>query len=172
MKVYIYYDANLKSIYAFTDNKNLAKTFERERNMKVFVKKVVEMTRDEFLQFELTRGRYCLAERFYQTRDTSTGIQKIRHVAIVGPEHEENTVFSKSMSVCDEAAKFYNPLIATLNDEYLKALAVLQYWDIMRMSNVISPYKPEEDILCEAPSDMEVDSFELFLLLYGHTFKD
>ena len=178
MKVYLFYRVATKtmnidppSLYAFTENKELADKFELTRDMKQFYLKKVKMSEEEFTKFRYDFGHCNLRLSGFTTRIKDFGKDI---VFLVTTELEEEQTYLKADNILKELAKYTLMDGAYFNTDILKALNKLNYFALYKF------YSMDEYYLYNGFNPTEVNHFDLgieydmlnlFFYFYGNTMN-
>ena len=149
--------------YAYTDNKDMAKRFEIERNMNKFKKVKRKLTREEinFLAYEFQTG--YMEDVDLDVYDKSTMEWHEIHYVMTG--NEKLTVGNLSLSSFDDlyTCCMYNPKI--FNDKIKNALYIIHYNQIY---NKLSGDSDNDD---RYSYEVISDPLGIFIRHYGKTLK-
>lgn len=155
-----------EDIYAWTDDKRLAKQFQKERNMDLFtlVKEELNYTDQRIIGEEYTD---CLLEPYEMAMYNKDKTKRFV-VTFALTKEEVTTINVSSMSLLVKNVYgncWQNPII--FNDKLYEALEVLEYTKIYY--NIISKnmYPMENDDIHLKP-----DIFSIFIRNYGKTLKE
>lgn len=149
-KFYKYYISYLKEdgeVYAYTDDKKLAKKFKRTRNPDLFLHKVCQLTSEDLHELHI---------------DYPGALIKVEPFLIEGVAVDIPLTQTESITVMNYSAKLIVelPSVATINpdifsDEVYEALKTIGYVDCYKYFNGLI-----DDL------DIEVDKLEVFHRLY------
>lgn len=163
-KYYFFYEVEEgeePELYAYTDDKSLAKEFELERDMNIFFKKKTEITKDEvnILAKDYKEMRLSILEGY--TKDINN-ISKLIDFSLVVTELEKLTIISKYDEIINYDLCVYSrntPFV--FKKDIFKALEYLDY-----NYNFMIMYEPEsaDDYY---QYDYELDLFGAFVYLFG-----
>lgn len=142
MKVTMYY-LN-KILYAYSDNEDLTRKFEEERNMKLLKKKVVKLSKEEYKEFMNEHRQKMLVSSPY---DTTGG-----YVNLV-VTYEEDELVSNEFEIISSTADS----LLTFDIEACPFSKKIKK-DMKEMVNVL-PY-----------GDVKIDCLKVFILLNKGTF--
>ena len=184
MKIYAYYllEMDMQPLYAFAKEKEIAKRFEESRNMNKFLKKELSLNKDDYYQFCDTFKSHQLTVATFTTKDPSRPTTK-REIKVVCTWDEEKTsiikqdeayqlFFSKNLlppkiftgEVQDTlCALGYHSIYTWLHDQYF-----LPFFD-MAENDLIYDIDPDEKSV--DPARYEIETFGIFMYLYGNTMK-
>lgn len=169
MKVFLYYNTD-GILYGFTDNKKLDSEFREFRNPDSFCRKVLDLSDSQFMSLKAQHPKHFLTACVYPTKIELLGVYRKKNIVVVGPIHEEENVYLSAEKFISSLSP-KSPFIATLNDDILQALHEIDYWEVMKMSNWISPIPEEEEILSQPSSGIEIDYWEVFMFYYEKTIR-
>lgn len=146
MKVYIYYKD--KSVYAYTNNKNLKNEFEQQRNLSMFQKKVINMNKEEYDKFHNNLYNNELLKISYTDCNDD--------YYIISTNHEERLVMEFSDNIIKEIEDLtYEVEKCNLKNKYLKSFKYLL--EIVEVRNKELTYL--------------INDMYLFTILFGDTMK-
>jgi hypothetical protein len=167
-------------LYAFTNDKNLAKKFEKERRKDLFIKIVDKgLSREEYAQFAINnRGSDLKIQKLVTSSNKNTNKQVIKKIPILLTQNEYVSCNEPMLLIMDESwwidvteCVLANPYV--FNNEIREALRILQYNVSFKVNNQdirLMDIIDEEDDDYSAP-EIEIDEVEIFIKLYGDTFK-
>ena len=176
-------------LYAITDSKVLYKLFKSQRDMDKFIIEKCEMKESDALHFLGGCDSYCkLKDRKYNTRDEDEDSDDITMpISIVSTEFESENSVTLSDGLWGLLKIRYPADI--FNEEYYKVLQRLWY---AKVSNLfrnnksiiltnsvdvigqIIDYSEYETAMTDAidvKDQFIIDEFQVFMFLYGGTFK-
>lgn len=170
-------------LYAFTNDKKLAKKFMQTRNMKKFIKRVSDIDKNEYVEFaNNNRGQMLETyayDRFvsYTSDPSERRMEKIQ--ILTTWEEREMTSVSADDGVNDLTEYVnYNFLPFIFQKKYLNALDTLEFithWKYLgvpeKYSEFITPDENEKYMDFSSPN-ISVDEFALYILLYGDTYNE
>lgn len=178
MKVYLFYRVATKTmnidpptLYAFTENKELADKFELTRDMKQFYLKKVKMNEEEFNKFRYDFGHCNLRLSGFTTRIKDFGKDIM---FLVTTEKEEESVYLRADDILKELGKYTDMEAGYFNTEVMKALNQLNYYSLYKF------YSNDENYLYSGINPIGVNHFDLnltydmlnlFFFFYGDTLK-
>lgn len=181
MKLYLFFknvEGLAPTMYAFTNDKKLYKEFKEERNMKIFVETIQEVTKEEFHEFENKYKGYQLGRRGYITKPSSSNPLKYKtYVYIVSTYDEEMQTYIKSDEVSNLLMKYTDTISMYFNDELLEALETLGYFKILKMNYGPLPFldgvSNGEELLTFGGlfPDCDPDMLSIFITLFGYTMN-
>lgn len=190
MKVYAYYlklPSLTPRLYAFTDQKDLAKGFEDQREPSMFIRKKFEMKKKDYFVFKHDYPNSQLTSTQLLSKDSNDPTKRTLVPIICTWEEEKNTISSQDSIYPEMFAKYmFDPSKFTI--EIQRALYILGYFDMYKWlysSGYIyemldeSIYDGVMDIKYDDTDECigvvnripEVDDFAVFMMLYGHTMK-
>lgn len=169
-------------LYAYTDNKEYAKTFKEDRDMDKFTCIKKKLTKDEFNQIEGRFGRLKLTYGSFYTKSEIFG--KRVPVKFLCTFDEEESVIFKAEQLWDE----YKDILfdaSIFTDEYVKALEKLMFMKFYGFYVIkykeyadyfyqpyYSNYGPVEGLIMEEfKNSYQYDDLRLFLKFFHKTFK-
>lgn len=165
-------------LYAFTNNKSLAKRFEKERKKNLFIKVINNMSREEYANFAMNnRGNDLKIQRLLSVTDKDTKKQKIIQIEVLLTQNEYVNCNEPFSPVYDEGwwgyilSTFYtDPYV--FNEDLRQALRILDYTITYKLHRDSSSFDfiEEEDDDYEAP-DWLNDELQYFVEMYQDTFK-
>lgn len=172
MNVYFIYK---DSLYAITNNKKVLDSFLSERNPKLFKIVKHKMTRETYLYLIKDYHKYQLDFRQLETKSNiDIGRRKIK-VAIVATEYEEMDVFLKADKVFTEIGEKLLEICEYFNEDVLKALETLHYFELYKFSNNFTEQQHFYDGYYGMPvfdiKNYTIDQLGLFIYLYGNTMQ-
>ena len=160
IKFYVYYDTfDIPDItvYAYTDDKKIAKKFEKTRDMKRFYKKVIKGTSEDrktllqdYADLELELYKLC-GKNF----STEIPITKWEKFTIVNMGYRSITI---------DIPLFCNIFPFIFANDIREALVALKYVEVYKFLNGHNDLASLEEIF-------SVDTMELFLQEYGFTLS-
>ena len=159
-------------LYAFTDDKKLSNEFTNTRNMKLFAKQVIDIPKKEYKEFADKHRGYILGSCGFTTRSglSPDGEQIARFVAT---RSEEQFVYTSSDKIISELSKHTKECSEIFNDDLLKALKIINYFDIFTFSVQNEYYFYPETIPFNDTQDLNLkyDMLELFVYFFGDSIK-
>jgi hypothetical protein len=161
-KYWIYYLKSTNEIYAYTDNKDYAKSFENMRDMKMFIKVKKNLTKEEVNY--LAREFQSNILKMYEYKTVNKN-QTIVMVSIVSTMIENITVNSQSTRlICCDLYTYCEINPEFFNSKIKKALTVLGYCNLY-------------EYVSETDSDLtkiniEVDELAIFIHNYGKSINE
>lgn len=165
-KYWFFYSKDTNEIYAYTDNKNLADGFEKQRDMNKFIKIKKKISRS--LVNDLAKdynGEYLL-DKYLRSYDHDT--KEVNDCNIIMTNIEWITVSSIGFSFVNEDIYKYcwlSPYV--FNDDVFNALKYIGYNDL---HNVL--VRTVEDDNTNDPYDyIMADDLGIFLKYYGKTMR-
>ena len=180
---------DVPDIYAFTTSKKIMKEFKRTRNMKVFLIKEIDTTREEYLDFAERYSERNLSLISLTTKTlTKYGVICKVPVSFIGTFYEEEYCYMRSNDIPKEAVKLTSPNAKFLKKEYLIALEILYYFDFAKFKSneILNPlysgFLPvnndyhgdfEMNIYTDfdLPKSMSYDTLAIFYYFFGYTMK-
>ena len=120
-------------LYAFTNNKSLAKRFEKERKKNLFIKVINNMSREEYANFAMNnRGNDLKIQRLFSVTNKDTKKQKIIQIEVLLTQNEYVNCNEPFSPVYDEgwwgyilSAFYTDPYV--FNKDIRQALRILDY---------------------------------------------
>lgn len=185
MKVYKFYKINplhredIPVLYAFTNKKDYANQFRKERDMSIFECIVSHMTKKEY-EYYLSKFRIReLAMNGYYTKIPESS--KRVTVKVLTTYHEQEQACILSDQIIDEIGKhLFNPKI--FESKYLYALNMVRFVDfyVFYRSGYRETYDyfyngmeiPKQQLDGSSPLKVDFDELGLLLKFFGYTFKD
>ena len=174
-QVWFFYrhDLGTPYLYAYTEKRKLAESFENERNKKIFIKKEKELSKEQWNLFQSHHGSYRLERRGFETGSDLFGKQ---YVYLVATAMEELSVITKADTVFYEIAKYTMDMeVRCFRKELLRALADLYFFELNKFrGNVQYISSPDSEGFLAGVEAFNtelhrVDQFGLFMYLYGST---
>ena len=156
-------------LYAYTNNKILAKTFKQTRKMDSFIIKEKDIDDDEFYQLCVRRPSNLLIKSTLLTKDFDS-FNNCGTVTMALTKIEEETAVFKSEFVYEQLYRSLTDYAFLLNDEIINALKILGYWDFYKYQ---SKSMDEQLYLSnlETFEMVHVDQFEVFMFFFGDTMS-
>ena len=190
-----HYDLKINNIssspmlYAITDSKPLYKLFKSQRDMDKFIIEKCEMKESDALCFMGGKDSYCkLKDRKYNTRDEDEESEDlVTPISIISTEFESENSVTLSDGLWGLLKIKYPADI--FNEEYYKVLQRIWYAKVANLfrneksiilTNSIDvigqiiDYSEFESAMTDAidiKSQFIVDEFQVFMFLYGGTFR-
>lgn len=165
----------LYSLYAFTPTKACAEYFWKTRNRKIFYRKAIEMSRDEYEDFCDAHEKHLLEFHIFVTKvyDEDNDTLQEETVNILCPMSESDSILYYAETHMDNIlgrgmsmlSMFTNPK-AILKEKMYTLLE--RYFQITEVLNVLYPF--EENTITESYYPYAIDEVMLYCHLYGHTF--
>lgn len=131
----IVYKGSVQFLYAFADNKEIAKEFEKERNMDLFRKEIIKIDDDEKEIIDKFLSRHCLAELDYYSIPNDE-----ENVNILMTQLENEIILYGLPFYIFSLLEKYNVLAFSsslehdvLNKKYSEAVDYLEFWRIDQM---------------------------------------
>lgn len=169
--------------YAHTCDKKVKKSFEKNRNMKIFQKIVTKMSKAEYRSFIASAQMECLSEQqylYFNDKLDENGQRVGKYIEIAVTLSEQDTQESIMDSGLFEEFNYVCPAI--FNNKYLRALERLQYvamyklW-ISAMDNkilyclidLLREREEEIDMSSYDTPEIDYDEVALFIDLFGST---
>lgn len=169
-------------LYGYTFDNDQAKDFRRFRNMKYFVEKVVEMTKEEKVNFEKRFRKYVIHPVTFETRSENDFGRRRAEITIPCTMIEEESVFLKIDQVFYEIGRKINfyELLQVGTKELKKLLTDMMVRMFYQFATIYCQEMCPEDRLFAGEKsfdimgqmDVRVDQFGVFLCLYGDTLRD
>ena len=131
-------------IYAFTDDKSVAKQFEEERNMRFFKKEKLEINPDD----DPFRKWIHLELNSYQLNNKD-GIREV-----IMTEYENDYVIYESLTdiihnyIIDDS-EYFSSRVDLLKDKYIDALRFIDFFDICDPLPFAPDYIDEDFATCD-----------------------
>ena len=163
-KYWLYYIND--ELYAYTDRKEYAKSFESFRNMKKFHRIKKEINKDTVNMLAKEYQTQYLQKHTLKTYKDKKWID----IEIILTESEHLTITSIGMVESYEGISsfcFVNPFI--FNDEILNALTILNYVSIYQSLSNDLPKGIKSKNPIECMEDMKIDELGIFIETYGYT---
>ena len=157
------YGTNQHELYAFTDDKKLAKAFKATRNMKVFTCEK-EML-DRKLYNSLIKGYITAELRLGELTVRTSNENKACKVYLPITTREQNTINSTVQSMLYEriyTLAWYDPEI--ISHKYQKALKELLY------TNTHNHLEGDNNAMSKNIEKMKVDTFSILMDNFKKTF--
>lgn len=179
MKVYVFYMVanstgllDVPRMYAVTHKKHIAQGFKESRNMKYFLLKEYEQDDDEFKLHADKYRNYILGTRGFTTRSKDS-INGQETVYITATQGEEEHTYIQSENVTFELGKHTVDNSEIFNDDIVKSLNDLQYFEMYRFYRDSDAYfySGLEDFTRPEDFDWKIDMLALFLYYYGYTMN-
>ena len=185
MKVYLVYKITRDKtgevmlhpfLYGYTTKKSIIKEFENQRNMKHFAILSREFTKNEYMLFDRDNRHMYLDIRRYDTYIKDEAGHFKDYIEIVSTEYEEEQTYVKADSALFEVGKFTDYPLYIFNEEIVKSLKILQY-NVIRDFRSDYHYNAQADLMFpvvnigKKSSDIRVDTFYIFMFLFGNTMK-
>ena len=168
-------------LYAITDKKELAKEFKDQRDMdQFFLHKNSDLDKDEIIDFINNQyGRVLEAFEYKRLikdtkKDNRWDYDTIR---IVSTYQERQSVYDKSdaslLGIPEEVNISFPFKFANKYSEALSNLEVDTIWRLRSFSIEQSEEFEDEEDYYDQPAipDALIDEVEIFVYMYGHTFK-
>ena len=166
-KYWIYY-LN-EEIYAYTDNKEYAKIFESNRNMKLFKKVKMEISKEgvNYLAKEFQEAVLVNMPIDIYDKETHTWIKS----NIIVTNMEKITILNVSIQIMNEDLyKFcwFSPY--PFNNKIIKALHILEY---DKINSILTNSKLDQfsDDYYDDEINIKADMLGIFIHYYGRTLK-
>lgn len=180
MKVRIYYKFRDKGremgqpiMFAYTKNKEYAKMFEDSRNMKIFYKKEVNMTKKEFLLFQ-DKYQELQLDCFKFETVSSRPLMKYDTVILVCTMAEAKYVYILSDNLYNKMGGFTIPEALHVKDKYKSTLEYLSYYSALVWHSNYSGDAQDyniEGLNIFNDKGKRVDKFRLFMEYFGDTME-
>lgn len=156
-----------KSVYAYTDSKEISKLFQKQRDMNIFIKEKKYFTSDDlYTLYEESPG--CLLSK----REGETCLNNIRkniEIALTESEYIDLIVMTERIKNTLSSSSFTNPFI--FKHKYREALTVIKY-SVSYLNNAKSINENIDKMLSNVLED-HLDLINIFIYLYGnYTRKD
>ena len=181
MKCYKFYFVNnnedrelTPTMYAFTDNKELAKKFMEQRNPKLFRLIKTDMEKEVFEDFKHTYHMLVLSDILLRTKDEGS-IKGWKTIVVVGTKREEYEVekYIGDGEFIDKRAIKVNPKV--FKKKYRKALKSI-YYDTMHIMKMQFAGIPMPNTNVEKAhtrfKELKLDEFLIFYNKFGLTFRN
>lgn len=156
-------------VYAFTKDKELANDFCRTRNMKIFYKKEIDVTKTVYNNYLLNYRGHLLTKSSFVTKSNKSFVG-YETVCLTVTVFEEETVYINADKTLEELAKYTSADSFMFNENIMNNLNIIKYFDIFKFYSADSQtsYSYFNTIM---PSDfnLRVDYLALFLHFYGNT---
>ena len=182
-KAYLIYkhgDGLTPRLYAFTEDKNMAKRFMNQRKESMFICKKKELTKNELNELKLKHGSsLLLRERGFKTE--IDGIKSVTMIIVTEEEDMKVHLYGDDI-LAKELSKKIDPVSITFNGKLLKALDECMYFYFMK-SIFHENYVYQEsimDFLAGIDQDepieyilykYHIDELALFIKLFGYMMK-
>lgn len=184
MNVWLYY-IKLKgltpALYAYTNNKQYHKKFEKERNSEIFIVKEKEVSKQEFYNFSAKHTNLNLKSCLFETYTEDEDEYKRNIVELVCTYNEESSVILNFEYINKEVAKSTNEVSMSFNKELMSALDKLYYYDFLKQkmnaedyTNMLEYNKTYLDginDMSDTPFGYNYDYLAIFVKMYGYTLK-
>ena len=162
-----YYDDEL---YAYTDNKSYAKSFERDRDMNKFIKRKKEITREDVnMLAREEQDKYLLSNKIdIYNKEKMTWFE----AEFVMTQMERTTINNIAVQVMNEDLYKYcwnTPFI--FNNKIIKALELLQYNTLHRQLTYSTRSGEYPAEFCDEIIHIKPDMLGIFLHYFGKTMK-
>ena len=159
-------------LYAFTNDKELSTAFTNTRNMKLFAKQVIDIPKKEYKEFADKHSGYILGSCGFTTRSTLS-FDREQIARFVATRSEEQFVYTSSDKIITELSKHTKECSEIFNDDLLKALNILNYFDILTfsMKNEYYFYPAATEFNDVQDLNLKYDMLELFVYFFGDTIK-
>lgn len=159
-------------LYAFTNDKELSNAFTNTRNMKLFAKQVINIPKKEYKEFADKHRGYILGSCGFTTRSTLS-FDREQIARFVATRSEEQFVYTSSDKIITELSKHTKECSEIFNDDLIKALKILNYFDIFTfsMKNEYYFYPTATEFNDTQDLNLKYDMLELFVYFFGDTIK-
>lgn len=159
-------------LYAFTNDKELSNAFTNTRNMKLFAKQVIDIPKKEYKEFADKHSGYILGSCGFTTR-SALSFDREQIVRFVATRSEEQFVYTSSDKIITELSKHTKECGEIFNNDLLKALNILNYFDILTfsMKNEYYFYPAATEFNDVQDLNLKYDMLELFVYFFGDTIK-
>lgn len=164
--------------YAYSDDKDMIESFRDTRDMNSFHEEIKEISKNDFLQFSKTYAKYRLIKGSFITKGGNEYIRK-QIVSMTVTSNEEQTVYLKQESIFLMIAnKAFD--ISIFKSKYIKDICKFDYPTFFKYQ-LTSYGAPLEFISNDMSNninfdqyynDFHVDTFSIFMDLYGTTIKE
>lgn len=174
MKVFLFYllrEGFEPSFYAYTTKNEMKKHFLEERNPKMFYVKEVELSKKDFTNFERDKKEYELGDKGFVTKSSNNICSNTTHIMVTATGYEEIDSYSCADKLIYELGKHEIPFVEILNEEVLKALDDIYYFQIQKWINVDQSFLSGVEPFDFSSMNFQADVFAVFLYLYGYTMK-
>ena len=166
-KIYAYYSKIDDKLYAYTKKKHIAKSFEHERNMSLFHKRLIkasENTEDYFYK-KYGEDELSIYEFMMYNRDTLTYVKG--HLTVT--YYEKSKMVNDdiySISTVIDTTRWFDPRM--LDAKLENALETLGYTNLYyEMINAMY----DSDSIDRPLYNIEIDKLGVFLHYFGYTLK-
>lgn len=169
MKIYGYHLVNTgltPTLYAITNQKDLAKRFEKEREMTKFKKTVLEdCSKEDWLFYANKYRSQILRECSIRTRSDFNACGRKTLEILCTCEEEERSVLGEKY-VIKRLSQNFNVDSGFFKMSHVKSLSALSYFAM--------EYNPmmESSTLSFDESGFALDELNIFLELFGETYKE
>lgn len=159
-------------LYAFTNDKELSNAFTNTRNMKLFAKQIIDIPKKEYKEFADKHSGYILGSCGFTTRSTLS-FNREQIARFVTTRSEEQFVYTSSDKIITELSKHTKECSEIFNDDLIKALKILNYFDIFTfsMKNEYYFYPTATEFNDTQDLNLKYDMLELFVYFFGDTIK-
>lgn len=165
------------SLYAYTNDKDIAKFFKETRDMNKFVEKIIDVDKQDFENFCNTSSCYLLESHPFTIRKLSKDNiynSAPYHVICTTMEFDaicycENNIFDDILyNVIGCNIGEFIDTIEFVNQELKDAMKVLCY------ENFVDYYVPMDiyDQMMGYDNELLLDQFKLYIRLFSNTFKE
>lgn len=158
------------SLYAYTDNKEYAKLFEKSRKKELFFKKTFHMSKKEFVCFENNYGEHKLFDYSYRTNFCVDGIYKLNYIRILSTGIEYDTIALGGNQFFDELLGKISESVRILKRGVIKEVysnAIEEYFDFETYLPFLDG--PTEDLPF---LPFNLNQLEIYREIFGNTFKE
>lgn len=160
------------NLYALTVDKELAKRFEKERDMNRFIKRVTKVSKEEYAEFANShRGKVLTLQKIRTVENKNTNSQRIFNVELLVTQDEYQ--FAKEPQIPINYEGWWTSLDTfklLFNKKIMKALEYLDFIDGYKLFDMGEQMTYEESLYNKL-SEWKYDELAYFITLYGDTFK-
>lgn len=169
-------------LYAFTNDKKLAKEFSETRDMKKFIKRVSHIEKSEYVDFT-NQNRGQLLEKYSYSRfkgytSDASEVMTDKVELLTTWQERELTAASVDDGIADLTDFIsYNFFPFIFERKYVKALDKLQFITHWKYLGYPEKYKDfisideVETFMDFSSPNISVDEFSVYILLFGDTYK-
>lgn len=188
MNIYIFYYAPITEykdppmFYAFTDDKDMADEFKKQRDMEKFICTKEKCTKEEFKLFDRDHHCYKLTYGNFYTKGES--LNKKIGVKVLCTVREEDSILKNSENLWQEYSKtlFDCKVFKSQYIQSLESLLFIKFYGFYKVKYLeyadyfYQPYysnfgPPEGMIIEEFKDSFSYDELKLFLKFVKHTFS-
>ena len=159
------------ALYAFTPEKESRNLFLKTRNNELFFEKVIDIDKEDYIEFCDTHKGQLLEYHTFQTKEVVNGNYMSMMAYILCTTHESDCIlYYKEDYTMDIMS-------GILTDDFLDILEQVEFKKKIRkaldesllLSEVVSKVAPLEDINYDS---IIIDELSLFIKLFSNTFKN